>query len=157
MIEEKRPKWALWIIDKLEDVTWFFSDFENIKALLGLAFLIVVFGAIGILGYESFNVNTPVGPIYTGEIVGHAITGEDRDTKVIPAVGSDGEITTVIVPGESKKKTIAIDIGIRVIEMNTDTTTYYRTALGDTVFVQEFESPRGWISVWRILLDGPNR
>jgi hypothetical protein len=147
------PEWGKklgeWFKSAWSEIKWFFHDFDA-TAFAGLILIIVLTVVMVIFGIDLTSERIPVGDPYPGIIVGHTITGDNRDSKVVSGINTEGEATVYVIPGESEKRKIAVDIGVYVIEFTATPTEYYRTFLGMEVVVQKYSTPRGLIQTWRI-------
>lgn len=149
------PEWGKrfikWLKSAWETIKWFFSDGDNVGGLLALILiLLLLFGGV-IFIVDIASERVPIDIPYPGIIVGHTITGENRDAKTVTGINTEGEATVYVIPGESEKRKIAVDIGVYVIEFTATPTEYYRTSLGMDIVVQMYSSPRGIIKEWRII------
>jgi len=145
------PEWGKKLMTLVEDLFYFFTDPENYKATFNLILVIAFFYVCGLFVKDITAEKQPIGKTYQGIVVGHVLTGEDRNPETITGITSEGNPTILVIPGEKQKKNIVVDIGTRVIEFNTDITTYYRTQLNMEVVVQMYASPKGWVTEWRVI------
>jgi len=156
--QNEPPEWAKkfkrWLKDRAEAIWWFLSGSGKSDTIANIGMLIVLgLFALGlfVVVKDITSERLPIDQPYRGVIVGHAITGENRDAKTVTGINTDGDATIYVVPGESEKKKIAIDIGISVIEFTATPTEYFRTYLGMDVVIQMYSTPRGLVKDWRIV------
>ena len=148
------PEWGKklgkWLNSLWQEIKWSFHGFDAADFFLILLLVAMVVGGF-ILVKDITSEKLPVGDVYTGIIVGHTITGENRDSKTVTGINTEGEATVYVIPGESEKRMIAVDIGVSVVEFDTTTTEYFRTFLGMDIVIQMYSTPMGLVKGWRII------
>ena len=148
------PEWSKklgrWLKSLWSDIKFFFYGFDVADFFLIFLIVVMVVGGF-ILVKELSSERLPVDKPYSGVIVGHTITGENRDSKTVTGINTEGEATVYVIPGESEKRMIAVDIGVNVVEFDTTATEYFRTFLGMDIVIQMYSTPMGLVKGWRII------
>jgi hypothetical protein len=131
--------------DMFEDMFYDLKQGDTCLAWLTMILMLILLALIiiGILfGVDNVWVGEPT--YYTATIVDGAYKPDTRETNVMPVVGldSNGNITTAMVirsSGSSEEyKLMVRDLRtLEVYGVEVDATTYYDTAIGDTIRLSE--------------------